>query len=168
MPIQRPKITDSILLLMKAYGEQPPIVTVTTTMLDMLANYAESMGRSKMTPGEPNLRDLGLLRDKVCYSQPEAKAEKRIKNEDGSRPNKDGDNDMMIPIPNLPHGTAMGEEYLAVSLAQKALSVFFSRDETCKKLNAEESNINPIGFCLAHHRALKAEREQEASLDYAT
>lgn len=73
----------------------------------------------------------------------------------------------MTAIPNLLSRTAMGKEYLAVSLAQKGLSLLFSRDATCKKLTAKEVSINPIGFHLAHHRALKAESEQEASLDYA-
>lgn len=56
---------------------------------------------------------------------------------------------------------------MAVFWPTKDFPCLFSKDETCKKLNAEESNVISIGFRLAHHRALTAEREQkEASLDY--
>jgi hypothetical protein len=135
------------------------------TLLDTLSSYVESTGRTKISPGEPRLRDLGLLRYKINYSRPEARAEKTIKNEEAVT-TKD-ENISETEIPNLPRGTATGAEYLAVSLAHKGLSLLFSKDETCKKLNAEESNVIPIGFRLAHHRALTAEREQkEASLDY--
>jgi hypothetical protein len=47
--------------------------------------------------------------------------------------------------------------------------LFFDRDETCKVSNAkqEATNAYPIGFRLAHHRAMKAGSEQDAYFDYA-
>ena len=65
----RQTLHDDIVLLIKASGEQLPImIDDTTSLLDILQNIAESTSQAKMMLGEPNPCDLGLLQNKVQYS----------------------------------------------------------------------------------------------------
>ena len=72
------KLKDDIIDLIKATGNRPPVLMATTTLLDLLSDHAVSTDQAKMSPGEAKLRDLGLLREKVKYEQPVAKAERMI------------------------------------------------------------------------------------------
>jgi hypothetical protein len=56
------QIRDDILLLIKATGMRPPSLDANATVVDLVVNYAETTGRAKISPGEPNPRNLGLLR----------------------------------------------------------------------------------------------------------
>lgn len=174
----RLRLQGDIALLMKASGQQPPPLNASPTLLDMLENYAESTGRAKMSPGEPNPRDLGLFREKVKYSRPETKAETRIKGEGNKRDNSDdgggnirNDTDEgSSAIPNVPRGTATGKEYLAIELAQNGLSLLFGQDDKLKTTNAKPTNVVPIGLRLARYRATAARANngrQEETMDYS-
>ena len=74
-------LKDDIILLIKATGKCPPVLTASTSVLGLLNEFAASTDTAKLSPGEAKLRDLGLLRDKVSYDSPMAKAEKLIKGE---------------------------------------------------------------------------------------
>ena len=168
------QLQHDILLLIKASGQQPPVLYADTTIADMLESYAESTSRSKMAPGEPNVRDLGLLRDKVRYSRVEAKAERLMKREDNESAttssgggedwvNSDdqADGSDNLAIPNTPKGTATREEYENASLAQKGLSLLFGRDNQYKQLNAREEFPASIGFRLLQLRATRSGSDAE-------
>lgn len=75
------QLKDDIILLIKATGKRPPALEANTTLLDLLNDHAPTMDQAKPSPGEPKLLDLGLLREKVTYASPIAKAEKTIKAE---------------------------------------------------------------------------------------
>jgi len=87
------QLRSDIVLWIKATGSSPPVFEPRASVLDMLVSFVASTDQTKMSPGEPNPRALGLLRDKVTYARPEVKAEKIIKN-GGTRPvAADSDND---------------------------------------------------------------------------
>ena len=148
-----------IILLIKATGQCPPALGADATILELLEDYAESTGRAKMSPGEPNPRDLGLLRDKAKYCRPEAKAEKAMKNEnDGSM----GEGNSTIP--NIPKGTVTVEKYMAIGVADDGISFLFGQDEF-KYLRSDAEKKEPIGFEL---RSFRGRTDDALQLDYST
>lgn len=72
------RMKDDIIDLIKATGNRPPVLNGDATLLDLLSSHAVTTDRVKLSPGEANLRDLGLLREKVKCEQPVAKAEKML------------------------------------------------------------------------------------------
>ena len=58
-------LQNDIILLIKASGQQPPVMNADMSMIDMLEQYAETTGWAKMSPGKPNIQDLRLLQQKV-------------------------------------------------------------------------------------------------------
>ena len=157
------QLKDGIIVLIKATGTTPPAFEANATILEMLSSYSSTTDQTKMSPGEPNPRDLGLLRDKVKYVRPEAKAEKVIEHKDETGPG-----DPTNSILNFPEGTATTEEYKSVVLAIDGLSFLLGRKEFCK-VNppaGKAEDVVPIGFELLWHRAAAGDLQQRA-YDYA-
>lgn len=161
------QLQDDIIRLVKASGQQAPLLLWNTTPLEMLENYAESTSRTKMSPGEPNVRDLGLLREKVKYCRPEVKAEKLMKGEYEMEAVA-GETTADATIPNIPKGTITQDEYKAVLLAMNGLS-FLLGQERYKVIVVRDERLVSIGFRLVHLRASDADetmQQQQQVFDY--
>jgi hypothetical protein len=119
-----------------------------------------------MSPGEPNPRDLGLLRDKVRYCRPITKAENIIKNEGIAAHIDDnlGGGDQIIP--NTPSGTTTTAEYKAVQVLQDGISYLFGKDGF-RELCAEATDVTPIGFQLLRYRS-RTGTDGQQGYDYST
>ena len=162
-----PRLRNNIVQLIKATGTAPPPVEADATILEILQRYSSTTDRAKMSPGEPNLRDLGLLREKVCYCRPELKAENIINHNDSEGVETPDANPSTFPK-NTPEGSATIEEYKSAVLAVDGLSLCLGGDEY-KDVNppSEKENITPIGFELLHYRATGGVEAQQRDLDYS-
>lgn len=156
------KLRSDIRLLIKATGKPAPSLGDDVDLLEMLEDYQLTTELGTMGPGEPNRRNLGLLREKVSnYSRPEAAAEKTVKHKSGGA-NK-GDN--FAPPKDVPPATV--EEYKAAQLLVDGLSLLFSTNDLCKKLKSNDLITDtPIGFKLLQCRANPKNDEPEG-FDYS-
>jgi hypothetical protein len=161
------QVRNNILLLIQATGMRPPPLDANVTILDLLMNYAETTGRAKISPGEANSRDLGLLRDKAAYCRPVAKAEKMIQDNKNAVSNSEIVRGCQM-IPNTPRGTVTMDEYRAVRVLEDGLSYLFGKPEFKHLIAQAEATTEatPIGFQLLHYRSrMNTERQ---GYDYST
>ena len=163
---QMRRLKDDIILLIKATGNQPPILNAQTSLLHLLNEFAASTDKAKVSPGEPRLRDLGLLREKVSYDSPIAKAEKLLMNASPMAVDSTDSSDLdPLAIPNIPEGSATVKEYVNDRIASDGMSLCFSRGKF-EHLSVQESKRTPIGFQLLQEWSRKGYEIRMNALEY--
>jgi hypothetical protein len=111
------QLKDDIISLIKATGQRPPMLASSTSLLELLDEFAASTDKPRPSPGEPKTRDLGLLREKAIYISPALQADRMIPKleqggGDSSTAGDDADEDTQDPeMGDDPSGVeAMGVE----------------------------------------------------------
>jgi len=143
------QLKRDIVLLLTASGRSSSVdETQQVSFLDMLKGVAVGTDMTKRSPGRPNVKDLGLLRDKQ-YQRPESKALSIVKREGKANPDL-GERRDEASQPTDP--MLLQREYVQAKNLVDAILLCISNDfALLVKINAKENK--PIGLKLLDKRA---------------
>jgi hypothetical protein len=157
------QLKDNIILLIKATGQCPPVLASSTSLLELLNKFAASTDKPRMSPGEPKMRDLGLLREKVKYTSPALQAERLIpKLEPGSSDSGSdgGDFNEDVQDPEMGDDPSDVEAMGADATPEQGMSSFDDfgirniplGTATQKNWSRDKLAMSGVSLCLGHDK----------------
>lgn len=125
------RLVNDIIKTIKSTDVQMSGYNSSSSVYDLLENFAASTDKERIKAGKANIRNIGLIRKKVPYVSPVAAAEKRVKKdmvEDMDL--KSSEEDEWFNIKNILEGTATKEEYERNTISDDTLTLFLEGRST--------------------------------------